>query len=383
MVIGIKSAAKLIGVSIISCCMVLVCALFLNYNLDLAAIKGEITPEQTAVYDAMVSNSWVVILVSGGCMLATSVVMLLFYIKHYIDSHKKELGILKAMGYSNLKIASGFWVFGVSVLIGASVGFGGAAALMPAFYQMQNEDHLLPEVLLHFHPSLILLLAVLPAGLFALLSVLYACFRLKMPVLRLLKDSWQSKVKVRKHKKKAEPEQPFLKELKNQTLASRKILVFFILFASFCFSAMTQMSWSMNDLASPMMGVMVALIGLTLAFTTLFMAITTAVKGNTKTIALMQAFGYSKKECCKAILGGYRPLGYIGFAVGTAYQYGLLKMMVSIVFKDVEGVPEYGFDLPVMLVSLACFIAAYELVIRCYSERMKRISIKEIMLEDS
>ncbi|MCI8502094.1 MAG: ABC transporter permease [Oscillospiraceae bacterium] len=382
MVIGIKSAAKLIGVSIISCCMILVCALFLNYNLDLAGIVGEITLEQTAVYDAMVSNSWVVILVSGGCMLATSVVMLLFYIKHYIDSHKKELGILKAMGYSNLKIASKFWVFGVSVLIGTSAGFGGAAALMPAFYRMQNQDHLLPEVLLHFHPSLILLLVV-PAGLFALLSILYACFRLKMPVLWLLKDSWQSKVKIRKHKDKEEPEQPFLKGLKKQTLASRKILVFFILFASFCFSAMTQMSWSMNDLASPMMGVMIALIGLTLAFTTLFMAITTAVRGNTKTIALMQAFGYSKKECCKAILGGYRPLGYIGFAVGTAYQYGLLKLMVSVVFKDVEGVPEYGFDLPVMLVSLGCFIVAYELVIRCYSERMKRISIKEIMLEDS
>ena len=382
MVIGIKSAAKLIGVSIISCCMILVCALFLNYNLDLAGIAGEITLEQTAVYDAMVSNSWVVILVSGGCMLATSVVMLLFYIKHYIDSHKKELGILKAMGYSNLKIASKFWVFGVSVLIGTSAGFSGAAALMPAFYRMQNQDHLLPEVLLHFHPSLILLLVV-PAGLFALLSILYACFRLKMPVLWLLKDSWQSKVKIRKHKDKEEPEQPFLKGLKKQTLASRKILVFFILFASFCFSAMTQMSWSMNDLASPMMGVMIALIGLTLAFTTLFMAITTAVRGNTKTIALMQAFGYSKKECCKAILGGYRPLGYIGFAVGTAYQYGLLKLMVSVVFKDVEGVPEYGFDLPVMLVSLGCFIVAYELVIRCYSERMKRISIKEIMLEDS
>lgn len=382
MVIGIKNAAKLIGVSIISCCMILVCALFLNYNLDLAGIAGEITLEQTAVYDAMVSNSWVVILVSGGCMLATSVVMLLFYIKHYIDSHKKELGILKAMGYSNLKIASKFWVFGVSVLIGTSAGFGGAAALMPAFYRMQNQDHLLPEVLLHFHPSLILLLVV-PAGLFALLSILYACFRLKMPVLWLLKDSWQSKVKIRKHKDKEEPEQPFLKGLKKQTLASRKILVFFILFASFCFSAMTQMSWSMNDLASPMMGVMIALIGLTLAFTTLFMAITTAVRGNTKTIALMQAFGYSKKECCKAILGGYRPLGYIGFAVGTAYQYGLLKLMVSVVFKDVEGVPEYGFDLPVMLVSLGCFIVAYELVIRCYSERMKRISIKEIMLEDS
>lgn len=50
-------------------------------------------------YNAQVSTAKVVCLVSGGCLLITSVVMLIFYSKHYIDSHKKELGILKALGY--------------------------------------------------------------------------------------------------------------------------------------------------------------------------------------------------------------------------------------------------------------------------------------------
>lgn len=161
-------------------------------------------------------------------------------------------------------------------------------------------------------------------------------------------------------------------------MKSKKVLVFFIIFASFCFSAMTQMSFSMRDLSSEMMGVMMLVIGLVLAFTTLFLAITTVINGNTKTIAMMRVFGYSQKECCRAILGGYRPLSYIGFIIGTVYQYGLLRLMVDIVFKDVEGVPTYKFDFPTMLISLACFIMIYEIMMYIYSEKLRRFQSRKL-----
>lgn len=382
MVVGIKDAAKLIGISIISCCAVLVCAMFLNFHADIVGIKDNITSEQAMVfYDAQVSTSRVVCAVSGGCLLITSVIMLIFYIKHYIDTHKKELGILKALGYSNMRIAKNFCVFGLSVLIGAALGFGGAFLLMPTFYSLQNEDKILPEIPLRFHPELLVFLVILPTVVFAILSVCFAAHALKKPALALLKDSVQTSAKT--HKTKAEKDMggSFIGDLKKTTLKSRKSLVFFMVFASFCFSAMTQMSAAMRELSSFMMGAMILLIGLVLAFTTLFIAITTVIRGNTKTIAMMRVFGYSQKECCKALLGGYRPLGYIGFAVGTVYQYALLRIMVDIVFKDIEGVPEYKFDLPVMLLSLAVFIVFYEIVMYAYSERIKKISVKEIMLE--
>ncbi len=95
----------------------------------------------------------------------------------------------------------------------------------------------------------------------------------------------------------------------------------------------------------------------------------------------MRVFGYSQKDCCKAILGGYRPMSYIGFAIGTVYQYALLRIMVDIVFKDVEGIPAYEFDFPVMLVSLVIFILIYEILMFAYSEKIKKVSIKEIMIE--
>lgn len=39
MVIRLKDTAKLFGITIIACCAVFVCTLFLSYNIDLAAIK--------------------------------------------------------------------------------------------------------------------------------------------------------------------------------------------------------------------------------------------------------------------------------------------------------------------------------------------------------
>lgn len=382
MLIGIKNASKLVGVSVISFCAILVCTMFLNFYLDIRSIESEITSEAAmAFYDAQVSTAKIVCLVTGGCLLITSIVMVLFYIKHYIDTHKKELGILKALGYSNLKIAKSFWVFGSSTLMGTAVGFAGAFLLMPRFYALQNEDRILPEITIHFQPAVFLYFVIFPTVGFSLLAVGYAWHELKRPVLMLLKNDLQSLNKADRYRKESLSKGSFVDDLKRTALRSKKALTFFMIFASFCFSSMTQMSFSMKDLSSEMMGAMMLIIGLALAFTTLFLAVTTVIEGNRKTIAMMRIFGYSQKECCKAVLGGYRPMSYIGFAIGTVYQYALLRMTVEIVFRDVEGVPAYRFDLPMMLVSLAAFIVVYEILMSVYSDKIRKISVKEIMIE--
>lgn len=381
MIVKAKDAAKLIGISIIACCAVLVCTMFLNFYMDISAIRGQITsPQDILFYEAQVSTSQVVCMVSGGCLLVTSVIMLLFYIKHYIDLHKKELGILKALGYSNIKIAKSFWIFGVSTFVGTAAGFCGAFLLMPAFYELQNQGEILPQVSIRFHPSIFVYFVILPTVVFSVLAVLYGCVKLKKPVLGLLKENMQPLTKRKPLKEKKDPGS-FISVLKRSTLRSKKTLVFFMAFAAFCFSAMTQMSFSMKELSSVMMGAMILLIGLVLACTTLFLAITTVVNGNTKTIAMMRVTGYSHQECCSALLGGYRPVAYAGFAVGTVYQYILLRLMVDIVFRDIADVPVYEFDFFALFISLAVFIVIYEIVMHWCAGKIKKISVKEIMLE--
>lgn len=379
MLIGIKDIVKLFAISIVTCCAVFVCALFLNYNIDIAGIKDEITdPQGMVMYDAQVATGKVTVGASGGCLVATTVVLLIFYVKNYIDSHGKELGILKALGYSDINVAKHFWVFGISVFIGTAIGYAAAVIYMPTFYGIQNDMELLPQMQPEFHFPLAFSLIAFPTLFFMLLSVLYAFFKIKSPVLGLLKEAQNIKIKAVKDNEK---DLPFLTDLKKNTLKSRKILVFFVGFSAFCFSAMTQMSMSMDDLASETFSFMIISIGLILAFMTLLMSLTSVVRSNTKTIAMMKVFGYSRKECSSSILGGYRPVSYVGFIIGTVYQYLLLKIMVDVVFADFENMPEYNFNFKALAISVVTFIAAYEIIIYCYSRKISGQSVKSIMLE--
>lgn len=379
MVVGLKDAFKLIGISIVACCAVFVCTLFLNYNLDLIRVEGQITTEAgRAMYEALVSMNQAVAVISGGCLVLTSVIMLMFYIKNYIDLHGKELGILKALGYSDLKIAKSFWVFGLSVLVGCLAGYTAASLYLPAFYKMNNTDKLFPDFSARFHPLLCLSVTAAPTAVFSAISVLYADFKLKRPVIHLLKEINSTKINT---KKREDRDGPFLEALSRTTVRSRKILVFFTAFSAFCFAAMVQMSMSMEQLASENFTSMILTIGLILSFMTLFMSLSTVVKGNAKTIAMMRVFGYAHSVCSRKILGAYRPFAYMGFLLGTVYQYALLKIMVSMVFADIESMPEYSFDLRVFLITLAAFAAVYEAVLLAYSRRIRGMPLKSIMAE--
>ncbi len=381
MVIGFKDAAKLFSITIIACCAAFVCTLFLSYNIDLAAIKNEIISDAGKImYEAQVLMGRVVAGVSDGCLIVTSVVMLLYYVKNYVDSHGRELGILKALGYSNMQISKHFWIFSLSVFVGCAVGFIAGFLYLPSFYKNQSPEtqNLIPELQVKFHPLLAFLLVGAPTITFAVISVLFAYFKLKTPTLNLLRERRESKAITLKDDGK---DVAFLKALRGATLKRKKSLVFFVAFSAFCFSAMVQMSFSMNDLASETFAVMVLSIGLILAFVTLFLSLSSVVKGNAKTIAMMKVFGYDDRSCGRNLLGAYRPIAAIGLLIGTFYQYGLLKLMVTLVFANVENVPEYNFDFKALAVTLVLFVVAYELTMYFYSLKIRKLSVKAVMTE--
>lgn len=378
MIINLKDIYKMIGILLVSFCAVTVCAMFFNYYLDLATIESLCTTELAKLFfEAQRSNAKVVCAVSGGCLFFTAIVLLCFYIGHYIDTHQTQLGILKALGYSRLSVSKHFFVFGLPVLTGTALGYGCAHLLMPMLYEFQNEDGYLPNTPVSFHFGLFLFMVVIPTIFFSMLAVGYSFFKLNTPALRLIRE--QSVQKVVTAKK--DTDLPFLRELEKSNIRQKKSLLFFVTFAVFCFAAMTQMSVSMNDLSSSMIAVMTMMIGIVLAAVTLWIATTSVVNANRKTITMMKVFGYSAGECSRAVLSGYRPFAYFGFALGTVYQYALLKIMVTVVFKDFENVPDYEFDVPVLFVCLAAFVILYEAIMFAYTKQMEKLSVKEIMLE--
>lgn len=380
MIVSFKDAFKLIGVIIVAFCAVFVCTFFLNFYLDAKSLERLIDNEQTRImYDAQMATAQFTCAISGGFLALIAVVMIVFYIKLYVDKHSSDLGVLKAIGYSEVKIALRFCVFGLSVLLGTSLGFGCGFAIMPVIYKGLAIEGL-PEIVITFHPALLFLLVFLPAVVFAAISVFYACLALRRPAYELMRGR-ERKIKLSK-RTKPEKERSFLKETCLKTLFGNKPLAFFVAFACFCFSAMVQMAVSMESLIpNGEMSWIILAIGVVLAVTSMFMAITSLVNGNAKNIAMMKAFGYSMKESAITILGGYHLFAAIGFVLGTVYQYGLLTLMINIVFKDVGEVPEYTFSVPVLFITLAVFIVLYEALMLFYAFKINKVTVKTIMLE--
>jgi len=385
MIIHPKNAAKLLGIFIMCFCAVFICTMFLNSNIDMARIQDQISdPDEIFLYETVLSSGRMTSAVTGGALALTTVVMLLFYVKHYIDTHKSELGILKALGYSSWKIASSFWVFGLSVLVGAAVGFGSAFALMPAFYREMRSGTILPEPPLHFNPILVVLLVILPAIAFSVLAILYSYVKLKSPALELIRGRSNKLARKVKRSGKRNKDIAFLRELKQSTVRSRFSLVFFIWLASFIFSNNMIMSFSMSVLgAADMMAALMMGTGIVLTFTTLIISVATVVKGNSKTIAILRVFGYSDRECAVAILNGYRPVTYFGFAIGAAYQHGLMLLMINLFFdNEMQAMPDYSFNVGICVIMFISFVILYEMFMLAYSKKIKQIPLKEVMQEE-
>ena len=160
---SIKDLYRLVVVSIISFCAVFVTNLFLNFYLDISLLdQTNWLPEIRAVYDAQVAISWLIASISGAVLSLTSILLLFFYIRQFIDQHKPELGILKALGYKNWGIARKFWIFSLPIGLGTSIGYLSSFAMMPHFYQLRNQSGVLPEITIRQHWSLFLFLVVLP-----------------------------------------------------------------------------------------------------------------------------------------------------------------------------------------------------------------------------
>lgn len=378
MIVSIKACFKLIGISIVCFCAVFVCTFFLNYYIDILPLKDSISTEIMPLYTAQLSTAKFTCSVTGGFLFVIVVIMMLFYIKLYIDNNYKTIGTFKAMGYSNYRIAVSFLIFGLSVFVGCSLGFGVGWAAMTSIYQDLTIDGL-PSVTASFHPTLLICLVIIPTIIFALIAYIYAFVVLRKPALLLMKGELTKTKKV-KHSKKSK-DRPFLLEMCFATLNNKKSLAFFVTFSAFCFSAMVQMGASMEDLMSGTMGVLILGIGIVLAIISMLMAMTLLVKNNTKNIALMKTMGYTQKECFVTIFSSYIIFLIVGFFVGTVYEYGLLSLMINTIFKDVENVPEYTFNVKIFFITLASFIVLYSLTFVYYMFKANKSSIKEIMLD--
>ena len=380
MLVQLKDLRKAIAVVIVSFCAIFITTLFSNLYLDLKGL--DITGfniMQKKFYDAQLIVSKFVIIITGTVLSISAAVMLIFYIKQFIDDSKHKIGILKAQGYSNNFIASKFFIFGFLVFLGSLLGYGCSHLFMPKFYESRNTDNILSELTINFHPKLLLIMVILPSLLFLVISIVYVLFNLNVPTINLLKQINSTNKKIRK--RRFRQYKNFFKELRATVLFSNKTLLFFVIFAALSFSSMIQMAFGMRDFVDGTIRIMMMVIGVILSLSILLISLEVIANSNIKNISILNIMGYSKNECSSIILSGYRVVAYIGFAIGTVYQYFLIKTLLTVLSKKLDSETTYSFDLISVIGSFIAFVLIYEIFILYYSNRIKDINVKKVMMD--
>ncbi|WP_065378559.1 FtsX-like permease family protein [Gemella sanguinis] len=380
MIVQLKDLRKAIAVVIVSYCAVFITTLFSNLYLDLKGL--DITGFniiQKKFYDAQLIVSKFVVIITGTVLSISAAVMLMFYIKQFIDDSKHKIGILKAQGYSNNFIASKFSVFGFLVFLGSLLGYGCSHLFMPKFYESRNTDNILSELTINFHPQLLLIMVILPSLLFLVISIVYVLFNLNVPTINLLKQINSTNKKIRK--RRFRQYKNFFKELRATVLFSNKTLLFFVIFAALSFSSMIQMAFGMRDFVDGTIRIMMMVIGVILSLSILLISLEVIANSNIKNISILNIMGYSKDECSRIILSGYRVVAHIGFAIGTVYQYFLIRTLLKVLSKKLDSETTYNFDLISVIGSFIAFVLIYEIFILYYSNRIKDLNVKKVMMD--
>ena len=158
--------------------------------------------------------------------------------------------------------------------------------------------------------------------------------------------------------------------------------MFFVVFGSMCFAAMVQLSFGLRDYTDDIIQTMMIMIGLVLSFSILFLSLGIVVSESRETLALMKAFGYTDRECQSHILAPYRFWAYLGFALGTAYQYGIMEILIGVIKDTVPEKIEHNFDWNVCFWTLLGFAVVYESLFYLSNRKLQKQTIKEVLLAE-
>ena len=106
------------------------------------------------------------------------------------------------------------------------------------------------------------------------------------------------------------------------------------------------------------------------------------VSESRETLALMKALGYTDRECQSHILAPYRFWAYLGFALGTAYQYGIMEILIGVIKDTVPEKIEHNFDGNVCFWTLLGFAVVYESLFYLSNRKLQKQTIKEVLLAE-
>lgn len=374
--IRFKNVLKGFGGAIVIFCAAFIVYLFQGFRLDLLKLDvGQFSTAQKALYDAQITQSNLMLAISTGILGVFAVITLFFSISKYIKDNQQNMGILKAMGYERKQIAIEFTKFSFNAFLGSLLAIAAGVIFQPLFYREMTKDAILPAITPSFHPLFVLILLIVPGVIFGIAAYFIAYRKLAKRPLEMIRGGKSKRTKKLKEKK------TFLKTLKHAMLKNHISLIVFVGFASLCFGATVQMSFSLNQLhVSSFFFWMMFGIGLLLGSSILYLAFSFAYTENREYVSLMKAYGYHDREALQTMYGGYALVTVLGFLIGTVYQYGLICLMIDL-FSETMLIA-FTFHPSGLVYTLLIFIPMYLLINLHFYFKLKKLPIKDALLAE-
>ena len=380
-IIQLKQLKQLSVVAVICACASFVATLFLNFWLDLRLLDfDQLSLLGQAYYRVQEKISQVVAGVSGLVLVVTALAMVLFYIHQFIEDQQTDLGILKAVGYARGQLARQFWIFGLYGLLGTLLGGLTAYTFLPHFYTTRNSAGLLTGLSLHLHWGLVLTMVLLTSLLLTAMAVGYAYHVLARPSLVLLKG----RQTLRPPRKKGQQggRENFLSDLRASLFWRHKFLIFLVGFAAFCFAAMLQLALGLQDMMDVALQVMMIGIGLILSLSIFYLALLTLLSRHKDSVAILKAMGYSQRDCLSVTLHPYYGVVMLGFLLGSAYQFGIMRLILWLVVGQGSQMVDSGFNWVNFVLAGFLLVIVYIGFNVYFSRRLAQVPIKAILLSE-
>lgn len=377
-----KDFSRLTSLVIVSFTVAFVCSLFLNYLLDLTEFKKTFFDEMILMElnsrETMARFTFMLTFIMLG---VTTIFLIISAVNTFIDEHQPVMGMLKAMGYSNLKIAMDFYKFGLAIFMGLLLGYLSSMTIAPVFYDaFAGESHTNPP--LTFQMMTVVYMVLIPTLVMIVISVLHAYRRLRKRPLEMIYHVSVIKAsdKLATYQEKNK-DNDYLKSISRVTIRRHRGKTLLVIFAGFCFAAMMQMPITLWNSGFSLIGAMIMVVSaVTLGCGILYITLNIVVNANRKAIAIMKMCGYSDHECNKVFLKPYKCYGYMGFIIGSIYQFLLVKMIMQFYEKSN---PDFSFEVVFrfdgLLLIFILFFCYYHLLLVLCKRRMKKVSYDQLL----
>ncbi|MDR2888464.1 MAG: ABC transporter permease [Lachnospiraceae bacterium] len=188
---------------------------------------------------------------SMGILGGIALLLVIITITQQIKTEQHNLGVLKAMGYTNIQISAKYLGYFFLILAAAVIGYLVGHLLTGSFYGLQVARFNLPFIKGPINYGNLLVMGVIPAAAITLLAFLTSIMKVRRPALHLIKDINIKKngITVRRRNKKI-TDRNYLAGIRKIILFSNLLLFVFILFGGFALGVQIQFAYTTYNMTA-------------------------------------------------------------------------------------------------------------------------------------